>query len=280
MLAELKRLLEIPCQVFDPAIGLDLPAGDYSAFTLALGLAVGGAAKLSFDFAHPKRPGPAPDVRRQRLLIAAACACALLLAVVLGRAVLLGRGGSELADLNRQINDLRQTNTKLKTLSNRVAGIERWQGQEPEWLDQLANFSFTIPPAEEVYVSGFRTSSGKVTLDLKAKDDKSLTRFTHDLKAITGYEPEPKGTSPAFDRYGYGIKSTLEVDVSGKARCLIAASQPVGRPADDSLLKPQPAPQAAVNRPSATTQPAAAAPTTPGAPDRPNPTRSRRRPAP
>jgi hypothetical protein len=189
---------------------------------------------------------------------------------------LLGRREADVKELNRQVAELKETNGKLKKLSARVQAIDRWQTAEPEWLDQLANLSFTIPPAEEVYVSSLKTSAGKFTLDLRAKDDKSLTRFTHDLKAISGYEPEPRGTGPSSDRYGYNIRGTLEVDVSGPARSLIAASQPVGRPADDSLLKTPPAPAAS---PPARPAPAAvAAPSpTPPAQDRPATTRPRGR---
>jgi Tfp pilus assembly protein PilN len=159
-----------------------------------------------------------PRALRARQMKFATAMWAVLFAAVVGWAALLGRANSELAGVNRQIDELRQANARLAVLDSRVSAIQHWQVGQSDWLGQLANLSALLPPAQEVYVSNFAASGDKITLDVKARDVKSLARLARDLQAAGGCEPSAQGKESVADRFGYTVKDTLEIPITDQSR--------------------------------------------------------------
>jgi Tfp pilus assembly PilM family ATPase/Tfp pilus assembly protein PilN len=287
VVAALTEKLGVHCEQFDPCGGFGIARGpDVTGFGAALGLAA-EPESLPFDFLYPKRPVPVRDTRKLKMLAAVSAVAVVLGLTFVTRAVVIGGKEQAVTALSEQSSALDKDIIQLTKLADRVKTVQKWQEDDTNWLDQLAHLSNLLPGCEEVYLTSFKAGGGRITIQGQAKEDRCVTSFATELQSLGGYEVKPKGTLPRADKYGYTAQFTMEIEVTEKAKPIVASTQPVGRPADDAAGKPQPpGPRPRVgpaqpNQPNPAApagggvkpNPGTASPSNPGAGDRP-----RRRP--
>jgi len=252
----LARRLAVPCEVFDPSSRLRLagPPADASAFISALGLAVGqgDAADPPFDFLNPKRPPVRRDATRTIVLTTAAAVVLVVVSAFAGAAIHLYRASSQVAACERELDDVRKGNKKVRALAERVNAIEAWLTEKRDWLDQWAYLSATFPSCQEVYLTSLKTGTdGTVSLAVRARTSEAIDAIGERLSEA-GYGFKPGQVTTAKDKYGYNYVTSAKAIVDAGMEVHLADVGSVGRPPDDvsaETFRPTPSGESASGEP-------------------------------
>jgi hypothetical protein len=137
---------------------------------------------------------------------------------------------TELTDAEKKLPIYR----RLKAQAKLVNG---WMADEQNWLDHLAYLSAVLPPADQIYVSGFTTTPQHVMrFAVNAKTGELLAELDKKLRAA-GYELKPLSITPANDKNGYNFRTTVELTIPKKMKPDTTKVKPASRPADDASGK-------------------------------------------
>jgi Tfp pilus assembly PilM family ATPase len=240
--ATLAESLKLPAQVLEPSVDVevkDLDRAEAANAIAAIGLALSALepSGLLIDFANPKKPAPPRNPKRTQTLLLAAASVALLMTVFGVRAHLIkkrdeikAKAQAELADAEKKLPIYR----RLKAQARLVNG---WMVEEQNWLDHLAYLSAVLPPADQIYVSGFTTTPQHVMrFAVNAKTGELLAELDKKLRAA-GYELKPLSITPANDKNGYNFRTTVELTIPKRMKPDITKAKPAARPADDTPPK-------------------------------------------
>jgi len=156
--------LGLPAQLFDPLSGLELgrelrktPIDNTGRFTPLIGMLLDEAAggRHALDFLHPRRR-PQPPNHRKKLAWAGAIAATVVLAVT-GWVWLSFHGlDREIAQLEQQLATNEGEAKKMSEFVRQAAEVERWTQHDIAWLDELAELSRELPPAQDVKLTQLR----------------------------------------------------------------------------------------------------------------------------
>jgi hypothetical protein len=185
----LRELLEVPVYPLDPFAGLEaglVPADNRGVFAGPVGLlhARSQSKELPINFVKPKEPKPVVNPNRNKLVLAAAFAAAVL--VALG-----GLGYSQIRDRNKKLEELNQEKSaldnQLASLDDdvkRVKALDEWSQADVNWLDELYDLVDRIPDLTKIRAVELQC----VDNDRKAKE-KYAGRVT--FRGLTTREYEP-----------------------------------------------------------------------------------------
>ena len=232
----LAKRLGVQCERFNPADPLKLADdGSASGFISALGMAIAGDALRTeeMDFLNPKRPRIRHRAREaRRWLIPAAVAGVLLIASVAMGTWVSGKR-SRVAELRREISELKEKNKQVTALAKPIDAIDRWIDQQRPWAAHLAKLSSVLPSCEHLYVTSIRgTRDGQLNLTVLARQDDVLEDMKRRLRDAE-YQFRTDGIATKDNRLGYNYTTSVRIVVkSGKRPDLAKAVFPK-RPMDD-----------------------------------------------
>ena len=239
----LKNRLNIPCNLLDPTSALGLPEvsrGDASGSISALGLALGVSDPqgLSFDFLNPKRPAVQRNMRRIRIIAAAAAVAVMLFGVLGVRSRLM----NQRVQINRQVQaDLTAAEKKrpiFRQMRLQATTLQEWVKAGSNTLDHYAYLSAILPGSEEIYVSSLAISGqGVIRFAVQARSGEVLAKLDKQLRAA-GYDVKPLAIVPGNDKFSYDFRSTVELAAPEKMKIDLAGVHPPVRPADDASSDP------------------------------------------
>jgi len=213
----------------------DKASGAMSSIGLALG--IGDAQGLPFDFLHPKRPPVQRDMRRVRVLAAAAAAVLMVFGVIGVRSHLINKRMLAQKRVQADLTAAQKMQPLYKQVRGQHAAIEEWVKEGDNWLDHYIYLSGVLPGPEEIYVTSLSVSGqGTIRLSVQAKSGEILARLDKQLRAA-GYEVKPQAITPGNDKYGYDFRSSVELIIPVKMKIDISKVKPPGRPADDASLE-------------------------------------------
>lgn len=229
--------LRAPCEVFDPSPHLrtpDVPA-DVSAFVSVLGLAQGhGDAAPPFDFLHPKQPPVRRDPTRTVVLATASAVILVIVSAFAGAAIHLYNANAELADRQKELEEIKEASKSTLVLAKRVRAMEEWLGNGRDWLQQWAYLSGAVPPCQEVYVTSLKTGEdGTVNLNVKARSSQAVDAIGQRL-ANAGYGFKPGQVTTTKDRFGYNYVTSTKAIVEADMKVDLGNIELAARPRDDA----------------------------------------------
>jgi Tfp pilus assembly PilM family ATPase len=226
----LQQSLEIPVRSFDPfagAEGVVQPGQNRGAFAGAVGLlsAQADGSRLPINFAAPKEPEVSRDPNKRRLALAAGMAALVLVGVV-------SYCYSDLASLDRQINDLTTERTNLDATQmplveekeEHLKELAEWTRGKVSWLDEIYSVTALIPNLRTLQVSEFEGALlpaakdkpiAKMTLKLLTTNtDGPIDAFINALAADTGHVPNaPVPSHEKPKESGFSREFTAEIHV-------------------------------------------------------------------
>jgi type IV pilus assembly protein PilM len=244
----LQKRLHIPCTLLDPASALGLThihrehtPGAIAAF--GLGLGVNDPEGLPFDFLNPKRPPVRRDLRRIKTLAIAALVAVSFTTLFGVREYLKRQRALPQTEIRAELEEAKKRNAVYTRTRNQVRSIDQWLKEERRWLDHMAYLSAVLPPSTDLYVTSISSSSGgAIRMAVQARSGEVLARLDKQLREA-GYDVKPLAVTPSPDKYGYGFKSTLEVEIPARLNIDPAKMPaPPSRLEDDGSLDP-PAPR-------------------------------------
>ncbi|MHC4293976.1 MAG: hypothetical protein ACYSTL_00150, partial [Planctomycetota bacterium] len=235
---QLSERLGAACEMLEPAKAFkdyrEGPVG--SEFISALGLAVAHPSdeELPFDFLNPKRPPVQRDMRKVRIITAAAAAAVLLITVFASGSIYLSTKRSEVNRLEDERIKLEKAIKAVREASQRVDAIEQWVQSTPDWLEYWAHLNCVFPSAEDIYLTRLNTNTdGSTTLTVQARNPEAITELSERLSAA-GYKFTPGSSSPGRDPHGYAYSTTLRILPATDMKVDLATTQPAERPDDDA----------------------------------------------
>jgi hypothetical protein len=237
----LQKRLTTPVSLLDVAAALKLSGGDRdkaSGAMSSIGLALGISDPngLPFDFLHPKRPPVQRDMRRVRILAAAAAVVVLVFALVGVRSHLIKKRLLVQKQVQTDLTAAQKMQPLYRQVRGQHAAIAEWIKEGDNWLDHYIYLSGVLPGPEEIYVTSLSVSGqGTIRLAVQAKSGEILARLDKQLRAA-GYEVKPQAITPGSDKFGYDFRSSVELIIPAKMKIDISKVKPPGRPADDASL--------------------------------------------
>jgi len=238
----LQKRLASPVSLLDVAACLKLSGSDRdkasgAMSSIGLALGIGDAQGLPFDFLHPKRPPVQRDMRRVRVLAAAAAAVLMVFGVIGVRSHLINKRLLAHKRVQADLTAAQKMQPLYKQVRGQHAAIEEWVKEGDNWLDHYIYLSGVLPGPEEIYVTSLSVSGqGTIRLSVQAKSGEILARLDKQLRAA-GYEVKPQAITPGNDKYGYDFRSSVELIIPAKMKIDISKVKPPGRPADDASLE-------------------------------------------
>ncbi len=239
--------LKLPAEVLDPVAGtgaknLDSSEGANAIAPIGLALSALEPSGLLIDFANPKKPAPPRNPKRTQTFLLAAASVALLITVFGVRGHLVKKRMEEKTRVQAELKDAESKQKIYRALISQHKVLNGWMAQEQNWLDHIAYLSAVLPPADQIYVSGFATTPQHVMrFAVNAKSGELLAELDKKLRAA-GYELKPLSITPASDKNGYNFRTTVELTIPKKMKPDLTKVKPAPRPADDAPPK-----RAAVN---------------------------------
>lgn len=239
----LGRRLSMPCRLLElsrleglAAEFRESAANAVSAIGLALGVLDAGG--FPYDFLNPKQPAPERNLKRTRLLAAAAAVTVLLVGTLGVRAHLLRARQRILEGVEAEVGAERAKQSTYQRMIRQAATVDEWGAGGRNWLEVYAHLSAILPPCEEVYLTGFSvTGQGTVRLNVQAQSGEVLGKLDKLLRAA-GYDVKPSAITPGADRFGYEFRSGIELVVPERMKIEAGRVKPPPRPTDDASLDP------------------------------------------
>jgi hypothetical protein len=236
----LGQVEDLNCRIFNPAESVKLSGvKEASAFITVIGLAFeAGADREPFDFLHPKKPNVQRDPKRERIIAAALAAGILLFISAFGSWFYLNNKAQAVDDLLRK--DRREEDRKdfVDPLVDRVGEVDDWVDESIYWLDHWTKLTALLPPVEEAYVEGLRTSHSGMTFVIHARNSDIIAAFVERLRD-SGYEPRTSKDSIDEDNvFGYSRQTEIALSIDADLEINVAELDAPGRPEDDDLNRP------------------------------------------
>jgi hypothetical protein len=95
-----------------------------------------------------------------------------------------------------------------------------------------------LPPVEEAYVEGLRTSHSGMTFVIHARNSDIIAAFVERLRD-SGYEPRTSKDSIDEDNvFGYSRQTEIALSIDADLEINVAELDAPGRPEDDDLNRP------------------------------------------
>jgi Tfp pilus assembly PilM family ATPase len=238
----LAQRLSLPAQVLDPSSCLEIrraDAADPAECIAAIGLALSALEPggLALDFANPKRPSAPRNKQRERVLLAAVAAAAVLITLFAVRMNLVKKRTKIKQEVQAQLTDAEKKLPIYRRLKAQSKVVNGWMADDQNWLDHLAYLSAILPGADEIFVSAFTTSPQHlIRFSVQARSGELLAELDKKLRAA-GYEVRPLSITPANDKNGYNFRTTVELSIPKKMKPEFAKAKPPARPPDDVSLK-------------------------------------------
>ncbi len=237
----LRKRLNIPCELMEPARALDLPleARGYASGAIAalgLGLSIFDPQGLPFDFLNPKRPAVRRNLRRIKLL--SGIAAAALLAVTLGgiEFYLLRQKNRERDALQAQLKVEEGRHDLYRRMRIQALGIKNWLDGGQSWLDHYAYLSSVLPSCQEVYITALSISSrGSINLAVQSRSGEVLAKLEKQLSEA-GYQVQPLAIKPGRDKFDYPFRSSVELIIPDQLKIDLSKLNVPPRPEDDASL--------------------------------------------
>ena len=219
-----------------PADSRTEAAGATAGIGLALGFADAGG--LPFDFLNPKRPAVQRDLRKLRILAAAAAVAVLFIAVAGVRTWLVAKRQAVLDSVTAEAVAAEKHRPIYRQMIGQAGVVNEWVKGERDWLLHYAYLTAVLPRSEEVFLTSLAVSGqGVIRLAVRAKSGAVLAKLEKQLRAA-GYEVKPLAITPGTDKTGYEFLSTVELVVPAKLKIDLSKVSPPERPADDASLDP------------------------------------------
>ena len=239
----LGQSLKVPAEVLELSVDVEaknLDRTDAANAIAPIGLALSALepSGLLIDFANPKKPAPPRNPKRTQTILLAAASVALLISVFGVRGHLIKKRLEIRAKIQSEVTDAEKTKRPIyRKLKAQAKVVNGWMGEEQNWLDHLAYLSAVLPPADQIYVSGFTTTPQHVMrFAVNAKTGELLAELDKKLRAA-GYELKPLSITPASDKNGYNFRTTVELTIPKKMKPDTAKAKPAARPADDTPVR-------------------------------------------
>jgi Tfp pilus assembly PilM family ATPase len=152
---QLHELLHVSVHPLDPFAGIEqpgLPADNRGLWTGAVGLlhARSQGKDLPINFVTPREPKPVTSPNRNRILIGAAAAVAVLVGLVGFGIAEMSRRDDEIGRLTQEKADVDAELFKLDEDVKRVKALEEWQQGDVVWLDELYDLTHRFPDLTKV----------------------------------------------------------------------------------------------------------------------------------
>jgi Tfp pilus assembly PilM family ATPase len=228
---ELAERTGLPVLLFDP-----LPSGEATAipaerrgqFAGAMGLlgVLASGRPLPINLLKPKRPRPATNPNRRRLLIGAAALVAVLAAIFTYGFIQLDRRDQLLQSL---VDEKAGLDTQLAGLGDEIKyarALDEWTSSEIVWLDELYDLTDRFPNPNNVRLVQFtgdpmtKTTKNAHVARLVLKgimnnDYQALNQLESRLVNDGHYRVEPKvlARNTAADRFRFPQQFTTRVEV-------------------------------------------------------------------
>lgn len=254
---DLHTRLDLKVEVLQPALAMGLlEEGPTGGFIAPIGLAIGQARReLPFDFLNPKRPAVQRDIRKIRIIAAAAAGAIILAALLILNWVHLDTRKTQLLELQSKVEELKKKDAEVAALAYRVGSIENWTDTGQDWLAHWAHLSEILPSCKSAYLWGslsINLANGDrkpgiskaalaeqqvavIRFDLRAKDSKILEEVNQTL-LDSPYGFTPGDLEYSKDDQGYLCQTSIELSVPRKMKDLgpPPAIMEALRPADDA----------------------------------------------
>jgi Tfp pilus assembly PilM family ATPase/FtsZ-binding cell division protein ZapB len=132
--------------------------GEKSQFAGPLGMLLsrGAPRALALDFLNPRKTVVKPDNRKRNLQAAGLGAGALVASLMGYQMWTVSSLDAEIEQLKFKDNQLAAEIKKAKPIENSVALIEKWRGDNVDWLDQMRDLVDRMPPTERIYLESLQ----------------------------------------------------------------------------------------------------------------------------
>lgn len=236
----LGQVEDLNCRIFNPAESVKLSGvKEASAFITVIGLAFeAGADREPFDFLHPKKPTVHRDPKRERIVAAALAAMILLFISAFGSWFYLNSKEQEVDDLLSRDRREEDRQDFVEPLVKRVRAVDEWAEESISWLDHWTKLTALLPPVQQAYVEGLRTSREGMTFVIHARNSDIIAAFVERLREA-GYEPRTSKDSIDQDNvFGYSRQTEIALNIDSDLEIDVAELDAPGRPEDDDLNRP------------------------------------------
>ena len=216
--------VDLPIEIVDPAellagIGYETMATGETQTRLAplVGALLDEAEGIApaFDFLHPRKRRPPPNMRKRLLVggLAAATIAALGFFTVQSQLSALDR---ELETLRDQAKALAPAVAEAEEIQKRAGEVEKWLRTDVLWLEELARLAQQLPPAQEVMLTQLRLAAHPQGGELQLTGVLAESSAGDDLEAALRDERhtvEGRGRrhDPKDSRYPWRFQSTVVV---------------------------------------------------------------------
>ncbi|MBU0717551.1 MAG: pilus assembly protein PilM [Planctomycetes bacterium] len=196
-----QRRLGIAAETYNPAssFGWEPDEGAAaSAFAATLGLVLTYAddTTLHFDFLHPKKSESVAQKRLKKTPVVAAVVLLFIAAGWVGLHESTKRARGELADIERDIEELERNERDNERFLKVVEEIRAFDRQYV-WVDVLHDIIVNLPSNEEMVVDGIelKQTEGMVKLEARTRERDTASEVIRDL----GKFRRPGATGPRFE---------------------------------------------------------------------------------
>jgi Tfp pilus assembly PilM family ATPase/FtsZ-binding cell division protein ZapB len=123
---------------------------------LGMLLSRGASRALALDFLNPRKTVVKPDNRKRNLQLAGLGAGALVASLLGYQAWTVSSLDAEIEQLKFKDNQLAAEIKKAKPIENSVALIEKWRGDNVDWLEQMRDLAERMPSTERIYLESLQ----------------------------------------------------------------------------------------------------------------------------
>ena len=190
LVAALEKRFGFAVTLFTPPASLDLPAGQrdgLTAFSAALGLAVGHASKRNhcFDFLNPKAPEDAIRARRRKRPLVAVAVMLYVAAPLVAYLQIVRPPQAEIRSLRTEVNAQKKWEKGFKDFQSQISVARDWVEREVVWLDELDNVVQALASPTDAYVDRITMKEGELRLELRVTNVGIKNNLVKSLEAFT-----------------------------------------------------------------------------------------------
>jgi Tfp pilus assembly PilM family ATPase len=205
------------------AQGLSNQAKDWpepvAAFASPLGLLLSRTDPTvgAIDFQNPRKPRPKRDVKKLRMIAAAAGALALVLMALGYRWWKVGNIREEITDKRGQIEEAKELLKAGDPLMKSAALVAEWDLRANDEMAQIGQLYAELPGTHKMYLvkyhllTGPKTSMGLIQAEGHAKEEEEVRQLKADL-AERGIKVKPTSTKESPDS-DYPVHFTLDLEI-------------------------------------------------------------------
>lgn len=163
---------------------------------LGMLLSRGAPRALALDFLNPRKTVVKPDNRKRNLQMAGLGAGALVASLLGYQMWTVSSLDSEIEQLRFKDNQLATEIKKGKPVENAVALIDKWRGDNVDWLDQMRDLVDRMPSTERIYLESIQmtrvgSQPPKVIAHGFAREQKDVMELSSALHTSDRYRVMP-----------------------------------------------------------------------------------------